>query len=96
MSIIIHSKSGCSYCVKAKEFMTTNNIPYEEIYYDADSEDYQDKKDELLSRTNHKTFPQIFVGDTFIGGYTELISSYSTLKLHELCKEIGIELEYDF
>jgi glutaredoxin len=80
----------------AKDFFKDNNIPFKEIYYDADSEAYEDKKNKLVSQTNHRSFPQIFIGDKFVGGYTELISMYSTLELHELCKNIGIILDYDF
>jgi glutaredoxin len=80
----------------AKDFFKENNIPFKEIYYDADSEEYEDKKNKLVSQTKHYTFPQIFIGDKFVGGYTELISMYSTLELHELCKNIGIILDYDF
>lgn len=96
MAVVIHSKSGCPYCEKAKTFFKENDIDFDEVYYDAKQDDYQKRKDELVSKTNHTTFPQIFVGTEFIGGYTELINSYSTLKFHELCENIGISIGYDF
>ena len=96
MSVVIHTKSNCSYCVKAKEFLNNVHVPYTEVFYDPLLESYEMKKNELVQTTNHHTFPQIFVGSYFIGGYSELVNAYSTLKLHELCKEIGIDIEYDF
>ena len=96
MSVTIHSKTNCPYCVKAKDFFKEKNIQYEEIIYNPDLETYEDLKNELVAKTNFKTFPQIFVGTNFIGGYTDLVQAHSTTKLHELLKEIGIEIEYDF
>jgi glutaredoxin 3 len=96
MSVVIHTKSGCPYCDKAKVFFAEYSIPYEEVFYDPTSEDYEVLKNELIDKTCHRTFPQIFIGDKFLGGYTELLNAHSTLKLHDMLKEIGIELDYDF
>jgi glutaredoxin len=96
MSVVIHTKSGCPYCDKAKLFFEENKIPYQEEHYDTNNDDYQQKRDLLLGKTHHKTFPQIFVGDTFIGGYTELMNAFSTLRLHDLLQDIGISLDLDF
>ncbi len=76
----------------AKEFFQQNNIPYEEIMLDPKSNDYADQISDLLERTNHTTFPYIFVGDEFIGGYTDMIAAYNTLRLHELLSRYGISL----
>ena len=94
--IVIHSKTNCPYCVKAKDFLKDKGISFQEIVYDPTSEEYETLKNALLERTNFKTFPQIFVGAEFVGGYTDLVDSYSTLKFHQLCKNVGIEVEGDF
>ncbi len=96
MSIIVHSKDGCKYCELTKEFLTAKNIPYQVIHYDPLLTNYDKMKTKLINQTNHLSFPQLFVGDAFIGGYTELLRSYETCKLHELCQEIGIIIAYDF
>jgi glutaredoxin len=70
-SVIIHSKTNCIYCVKVKELCQNYNIQYVEILYDPKKEDYEDRKNRLLSLTSWKTFPQIFVDTEFIGGYNE-------------------------
>jgi glutaredoxin len=79
-----------------KDFLKDLKLPYEEIYYNSEDPDYKEKRDALVARTKHKTFPQIFVGDTFIGGAQELTKAYDTLKLHELCEKIGLNLDVDF
>lgn len=96
MSIVIHTKKECIFCDRAKLFFKAKKLEYEEVYYDPDQPDYETKKNKLVSDTNHRTFPQIFIGDIFLGGYTELTHAYDTLRLHELCASIGVELEFDF
>ena len=96
MSLIIHTKNLCKYCILSKSFLDEKNIPYTIVNYDPLTENYEEIKNTLMNKTNHKTFPQIFVGETFIGGYSELISMYETCTLHELCKNIGVIVEYDF
>lgn len=72
MSVVIHSKKGCGYCVKAIDLLQRNNIPYKEITYDASSPTYMTDAQKLMSQTGSRTFPQIFINGKFIGGYTEL------------------------
>ena len=94
--VIIHTKEGCQFCDKSKAFFIDHGIPYTEIYYNSNEPDYEERKNALLQRTNHKTFPQIFIGDTFLGGHSDLEGSYQTLRLHDLLREIGIILDYEF
>jgi len=97
--IIVYCKDFCQYCTKAKDFLVKNKIPYHEVHLDTnDEEKYIQERDDLIARAggHHKTFPFIFVGKSFLGGYTDLIRAYDTLKLHELCTKEGQPLEYDF
>jgi len=94
--IIIHTKKGCTYCDRTKVFLNSHALPYVEKIYHLEDKEYDRKKNLLVSLTNCKTFPQIFIKDKFIGGYSELISLYETLKLHDLLAEDGILLEIDF
>lgn len=65
----MYSKVPCPYCVRAKEFFNSRNIPVEEI----DLTGNFDEMDKLKERTGHRTFPQIFINDQFVGGYSDLI-----------------------
>jgi glutaredoxin 3 len=94
--VVIHTKEGCPFCDKSKAFFTKHNVAYTEVYYDSEAPDYEERKNVLLARTNHKTFPQIFIGETFLGGHSDLETSYQTLKLHDLLREIGVFMEYEF
>jgi len=70
MKVLIYSKEDCPYCVKAKLFLQSNNINYEEkvVGQDLTSEEYR----EIVGST-HKTVPGIFFDEKFIGGYSELL-----------------------
>ena len=94
--MLVHTKPGCKYCDLSKTFLNDKNIPYTPINYDPLLENYDLLKSELMNKTNHYTFPLIFIGDTFVGGYSELVHAYETCKLHDLCRQIGIHIEYDF
>jgi len=95
-TVRIYSKPYCVFCTKAKNFLTEKKVPFEYIELDPLSDEYDDQKDDLVSKTSHKSFPFIFVGNTFVGGYTELLQSFNTLRFHELCMDVGIKVDMDF
>lgn len=67
--VLIYSKVPCPYCDRAKQFFKQRNIPFEEIDLTGQ---YEEMK-QLKERTGHMTFPQIYVNDQFIGGYSDLM-----------------------
>ena len=73
MQVKIYSKSGCSYCKKAKEWFQTNRIPYEETVLD----DYQERQ-EFYQRVSNgvqvTSVPQIFIDEKHVGTYTDLLN----------------------
>jgi len=69
----IYSKSNCSYCVMAMNFLDSKGISYK--VYSADDPDIFD---EMLKRNpKARTVPQIFIDDILIGGYTDLVEKFS-------------------
>jgi len=84
MEVKIYSKTGCSYCVKAKEWFKTNRIAFEEIVLD----DYNERQEFYQRVSNGKqvtSVPQIFIDDKHIGTYTELLQQEQII----LKKEFG-------
>lgn len=96
MTIKIYSKVGCPYCVKAKSFLSDLNITYNEIVLDPLNGNYTSDRDYIFNTFGHKSFPIIFVGDTLLGGYLDLVRSYDTLLLHSLCSKYNIHIPFDF
>ena len=67
--VIIYTTPICPYCVFAKRLFKEKGIDYEEINVAFDPE----LRDEMITRTGGMlTVPQIFVGETHVGGYDAL------------------------
>lgn len=64
----IYTTDYCGYCRAAKSFFKDLKIPYEEIDLSGDDE----ARHALQVRTQRHTVPQIFIGDTHVGGYDDL------------------------
>ncbi len=75
--IKIYSTRSCPYCVKAKSYFTERELKYEEI----DLTDKPAEIEELKNSTGHRTVPQIFVDDKFIGGYSDMMEKIESGEL---------------
>ncbi len=69
-NITMYTKRSCPYCESAKRFFASHEIPFTV----KDLSDSSEELAALVSKTGHRTVPQIFLGDRFIGGYAELIA----------------------
>ena len=78
--IIIYSTRICPYCVRAKNFFSKKNIEYTEIMIDRDPEQMR----EMMEKSGRQSVPQIFIGETYVGGYNELKSLEREGKLNSL------------
>ena len=64
----IFTIANCPYCDKAKELLRTTDYSVHDI-----AVDLKPSLGKLVvMKTQQKTWPQIFHGEHFIGGYTEL------------------------
>lgn len=80
--VTIYSKATCPYCISAKRLLDQKGVAYTEIDVFGMS---QAETDEVAVKTNHyRTVPKIFIGDTFIGGFSDLDALNRQGKLDEL------------
>ena len=79
--VIIYSTTVCPYCIRAKQLLERKGVAYKEINL---SNEAPDVRVELMQRTNHRTVPQIFINDQFIGGFDQLYALKREGKLNEL------------
>ena len=71
----------CPHCEAAKALLESKNVKVEEVDVWKD----QEKRSEMQNRTGGaKTIPQIFIGDYYVGGNTELQAANKTGKLDKL------------
>ena len=68
--VVVYSKESCPYCVRAKQLLKSKGITFEEHNLEGKDQEITELKD----RTGWRTFPQIFIDDKLIGGFTELVA----------------------
>lgn len=68
MKAILWSKYHCPYCDQAKALLTQKNIAFEERKIG----DGWTKEELLEAVPTARTLPQIFLGEEYVGGFTEL------------------------
>jgi glutaredoxin 3 len=69
--ITIYTKPLCPFCARAMTLLKHKGADFEEIEAAWNPE----KRKEMLSRSNGKTtYPQIFIGETHVGGCDDLMA----------------------
>lgn len=66
--VLIYTRDLCGYCAAAKALLDRKGVAYTEINATGD----QEKRKEMMDRSGRTTFPQIFIGDTHVGGCDDL------------------------
>lgn len=64
----VYSTGHCPYCVMAKRLLERKGAAYDEIRIDQDDQ----QRAEMMRLSGRRTVPQIFVGDTHVGGFDDL------------------------
>lgn len=67
-SVVVYTRAYCGYCTRAMELLKRKGVEVTEIDATSDPE----KRQEMIQRSGRWTFPQIFVGDTHVGGCDDL------------------------
>ena len=78
--ITIYTTPYCPFCVRAKRLLAQKKLPYQEIDVSTDDE----ARDKLAERTGQQTVPQIYIGETHVGGSDELYALESRGELDAL------------
>lgn len=71
--IHIFTKDGCGYCVRVKALLERIGVEYQLTNVTKDRQMINELLDNpQVKEYAHRTFPFVFDGNKFIGGYTEL------------------------
>jgi len=68
--ILIYTTAVCPYCVAAKNFLKSKGQSWTEVRVDTDPAE----REKMIALTKRTSVPQIFVGDTHVGGYDDMIA----------------------
>jgi glutaredoxin 3 len=67
----MYTTGVCPYCVRAKQILQAKGVQQiEEVRIDLDPE----QRAHMMAITGRRTVPQIFIGETHVGGCDDLIA----------------------
>jgi glutaredoxin 3 len=67
--VVMYSTGVCPYCSRAEMLLKQRGVTeIEKIRIDLDPA----QRDSMMTRTGRRTVPQIFIGDTHVGGFDDL------------------------
>ena len=78
--VTIYTRQLCGFCSAAKRLLDSKDVAYTE--HDATYEPAL--RQEMMQRSGRSTFPQIFVGETHVGGCDDLMALERAGKLDPL------------
>lgn len=67
-TVTLYTTDTCPYCRNAKALLANKGIATREINVQSDPGKFQ----EMLTRSGRRSVPQIFIGDTHVGGFDDL------------------------
>ncbi len=67
--VVMYSTAVCPYCERAEALLKARGVTaIEKIRVDLDPA----RRDEMIAKTGRRTVPQIYIGDTHVGGFDDL------------------------
>lgn len=67
----MYTTAVCPYCIRAKQILKSKGVEkIEEIRIDMEPEE----RAKMMEITGRRTVPQIFIGDTHVGGCDDLVA----------------------
>ena len=70
-AVKMYTTAVCPYCTRAKQILKSKGVEQiEEIRIDTDPA----QRDHMMQTTGRRTVPQIFIGQTHVGGCDDLVA----------------------
>ena len=67
--VVMYSTAVCPYCIRAEQLLKAKGVEnIEKIRIDLDPL----QRDTMMQRTGCRTVPQIYIGETHVGGFDDL------------------------
>ena len=69
--VLMYSTGACPFCVRAEQLLLARGVArIDKIRIDLDPQ----RRSEMLERTARRTVPQIYIGETHVGGFDDLLA----------------------
>ena len=70
-AVKMYTTQVCPYCIRAKSLLKQRGVAQiDEVRIDLDPQ----QRDQMIALTGRRTVPQIFIGDTHVGGCDDLMA----------------------
>lgn len=79
-TVTIYSSAYCGYCTAAKNFLNSRGVSWNEVRIDMDPAE----REKMVALAKRTSVPQIFIGETHVGGYDDMIALHRAGKLEPL------------
>jgi len=67
--VLMYTSAGCPFCVRAEQLLRARGVAdIEAVRIDLEPA----RRDEMLTLSGRRTVPQIWIGDTYVGGCDDL------------------------
>ena len=78
--VLVYTTRQCPFCTRAIDLLEKKGVGYTEIRIDT----HPEKRDEMEARAQRTSVPQIFIGDTHVGGCDDMYALEDRKELDEL------------
>ena len=80
MKALMYTTAVCPYCQMAERLLRSKGVDVEKVRVDLEPQ----RRIEMMEKTGRRTVPQIYIGDTHVGGYDDLAALDRAGKLDPL------------
>ncbi len=84
-AITMYTTAICPYCVAAKNFLKSKGQAWSEVRVDLDPAE----REKMIAKARRTSVPQIFIGETHVGGYDDMMALHRAGKLEPLLAGAG-------
>lgn len=78
--VLMYTTAVCPYCQMAERLLRSKGVDVEKVRVDLEPQ----RRVEMMEKTGRRTVPQIYVGETHVGGYDDLAALDRAGKLDPL------------
>ena len=69
--VLMYTSAVCPYCIRAEQLLRARGVlEIEKVRIDLQAE----RRAEMMEKTGRRTVPQIFIGNTHVGGCDDLMA----------------------
>jgi len=70
-AVMMYSTAVCPYCIRAERFLHAKGVQdIAKVRVDLDPA----RRVEMMNKTGRRTVPQIYIGETHVGGFDDLVA----------------------